>query len=468
RRIWAAGSDPRTSRSISSPTRITPRSCSSRSHGRCASLPADVSRGRPALPPGVESSAAIMPFDADRSRKGTRLNIIDDIAARRAAWTALRRDIHAHPELGFEEHRTAGIVAQELKRMGLEVHEGLAGTGVVGTWSRGSGLSIGLRADMDALPMSETNTFEHRSRHDGRMHACGHDGHTVMLLAAAEHLSRRTDLEGTIRFIFQPAEEVAGGAKVMLDEGLFQRFPVDAVFGMHNWPGLEVGRFRVRTGAMLASLDTFDIEITGRGAHGALPHQGVDPISVSASVVSALQTIVSRNVDPRQPAVISVTKIHAGDAYNIIPERVVLGGGIRSFDPDVRELLKTRLVELATGVAAALGAEAHVTFGSQYPPVINTPAETALAAEAAEGIVGASAVATDAEPILGSEDFSYMLQRKPGCYLMIGNGTGAGTRMIHNPGYDFNDDVLPLGATYWVRLAEAYLRRSAAGDAMKV
>lgn len=388
------------------------------------------------------------------------MKIIPEIAARHDMWTEVRRDIHAHPELGFEEHRTAAIVARELKRMGLEVHEGLAGTGVVATLARGEGPSVGLRADLDALPMSEANTFEHRSRHEGRMHACGHDGHTVMLLAAAEHLAAHGNIRGTVRFIFQPAEEVAGGAKVMIDEGLFERFPVDAVFGMHNWPGLDVGRFMVRTGPMLASLDCFDIEVTGRGSHGALPHQGIDPIAVSATMINALQTVVSRNIDPLQPAVLSVTKIHAGDAYNIIPERVELGGGLRCFDPAVRERLKTRLVEVATGVAASLGAQARVTFASQYPPVINTAAETSLAARVAASIVGDEAVRTDAEPILGSEDFSYMLQQKPGCYLMIGNGTGEGTCMIHNPGYDFNDDVLPLGATYWVRLAESFLSRA--------
>lgn len=390
------------------------------------------------------------------------MDIIDEIAARRDAWAALRRDIHAHPELAYEETRTAGIVATELARMGLDVEEGIARTGVVGTLSRGSGPSVGLRADMDALPMAETNTFAHRSRRAGRMHACGHDGHTVMLLAAAEHLAARADVAGTVRFIFQPAEEAAGGARVMVEEGLFERFPVDAVFGMHNWPGLELGRFAMRAGPMMASLDCFDIEIVGRGAHGALPHRGVDPVAASAAVVSALQTIVSRNVDPLQPAVVSVTKMHAGDAHNIIPERAVLAGGIRSLDPDVRELLKARVVDVATGVARALGASAEVTFSAEHPAVVNSPAETALAGEVAASLVGAVAVATDAEPVLGSEDFSYMLERKPGCYVLIGNGAGSGSCMIHNPGYDFNDDALPLGATFWARLAEAYLRRAPA------
>ena len=387
---------------------------------------------------------------------------IAEIAARHEAWTALRRDLHAHPELAYEERRTAGIVASELRRMGLEVHEGLARTGVVGTLTRGNGPAVGLRADMDALPLTEVNTFEHRSRHEGRMHACGHDGHTAMLLAAAEYLAAHGDFSGTVRFIFQPAEEAAGGARVMVEEGLFEHFPVDAVFGMHNWPGLEVGRFAMREGPMMASLDCFDVEITGRGAHGALPHHGVDPIAASAAVVSALQTIVSRNVDPLEPAVVSVTQIHAGDAYNVIPQRAALGGGLRCFDPALRERLRNRLVEIATDVARAHGASAEVSFSAEHPAVVNTRPETALAAEAAAGLVGAAAVETNATPVLGSEDFSYMLERKPGCYVLIGNGVGAGSCMSHNPGYDFNDAALPLGASYWVRLAEAWLRRGVA------
>lgn len=294
------------------------------------------------------------------------------------------------------------------------------------------------------------------------MHACGHDGHTAMLLAAAEHLARRTDPPGTIRFIFQPAEEAAGGARAMIGAGLFERFPVDAVFGMHNWPGLELGRFAMRTGPMMASLDCFDVEITGRGAHGALPHRGVDPVAAAAAVVGALQTIVSRNVDPLQPAVVSVTRIHAGDAYNVTPERARLAGGIRCFDPDVRALLRRRVVEVASGVAGAFGAGAEVSFSAEHPPVVNSAAETALAGDVAAGLVGADAVKTDADPVLGSEDFSYMLERKPGCYVLLGNGAGSGSAMIHNPGYDFNDEALPVGAAFWARLAEAWLGRGAA------
>jgi hippurate hydrolase len=283
-----------------------------------------------------------------------------------------------------------------------------------------------------------------------------------MLLGAARHLAGRDDIRGTVHFIFQPAEEAAGGAKLMIDEGLFEQFPVDAVFGMHNWPGLPVGRFAMRPGPMMASLDCFDMTLTGRGAHGALPHHGIDPIATSALVIDALQTIVSRNVDPLEPAVVSVTKIHGGDAYNIIPERVDLGGGIRCFEPELREFLKKRVAEVAGDVARACGARAEVTFVSGYPAVINEPRGTALAAAVAARIVGARNVIADSDPVLGSEDFAFMLERRPGCYVFIGNGVGRGGCMIHNPRYDFNDDILTLGATYWVRLAETFLAEHAA------
>ena len=386
------------------------------------------------------------------------MNIIPEIAANKDEMVALRRDIHAHPELAYEEERTAGLVAERLEEWGLAVHRGLATTGVVGTLSTGNGPTVGLRADMDALPIQETNSFGHRSRHDGKMHACGHDGHTTMLLGAARYLAESREFSGTIRFIFQPAEEAAGGAKVMMDEGLFELFPVDAVFGMHNWPGLSVGCFAMRPGPMMASLDCFDIVVEGLGAHGALPHQGVDPVHAAAQVITALQSIVSRNVDPLQAAVISVTKIHGGDAHNIIPGQVLLGGGIRCFDPEIRALLKSRVVEIVEGVCSGLGATGTVSFVSGYPAVINGLDAVGLAAGVATDIVGAENVDAESDPVLGSEDFAFMLEEKPGCYIFIGNGAGDGTCMIHNPGYDFNDDVATLGATYWVRLAQAFLR----------
>ncbi|MFP6827545.1 MAG: M20 aminoacylase family protein [Gammaproteobacteria bacterium] len=386
------------------------------------------------------------------------MKIIPEIAANKDEMVAWRRDIHAHPELAYEEERTAGLVAERLEEWGLAVHRGLATTGVVGTLSTGNGPTVGLRADMDALPIQETNSFGHRSLHDGKMHACGHDGHTTMLLGAARYLAESQEFSGTIRFIFQPAEEAAGGAKVMMDDGLFELFPVDAVFGMHNWPGLAVGRFAMRPGPMMASLDCFDIVVEGLGAHGALPHQGVDPVHAAAQVITALQSIVSRNADPLQAAVISVTKIHGGDAHNIIPGQVLLGGGIRCFDPKMRELLKSRVVEIVEGICSGLGARGTVTFVSGYPAVINGLDAVGLAAGVAADIVGVRNVDAESDPVLGSEDFAFMLEEKPGCYIFIGNGAGDGTCMIHNPGYDFNDDVATLGATYWVRLAQSFLR----------
>jgi len=385
------------------------------------------------------------------------MRTIPEIESYRDDLVRWRRDIHAHPELAYEETRTAAFVADCLERWGLDVDRGLATTGVVGTLSKGEGPSVGLRADMDALPILEANEFEYRSKYDGKMHACGHDGHTAMLLGAARHLAEHADFSGTIHFIFQPAEEAAGGAKVMIDEGLFERFPVDSVFGMHNWPGLSAGRFAMRPGPMMASLDCFDIRVEGRGTHGALPHYGIDPILTSALIIEAVQSIVSRNVDPLLAAVISVTKVHGGDAHNIIPESVELGGGIRCFDPDLRAYLKARLKEVIDGVASASRARADIEFVSGYPAVINEATSTRLAAQVASEIVGSDCVDSAAEPVLGSEDFSFMLERKPGCYVFIGNGEGEGSCMIHNSGYDFNDEILTLGATYWVRLAQAFL-----------
>ena len=385
------------------------------------------------------------------------MQLIPEIESFRDDLIEWRHDIHAHPELAYQEERTSGLVASLLESWGVTVHRGLARTGVVGSLSGGDGPRIGLRADMDALAMDESNTFEYRSRNPGRMHACGHDGHTTMLLGAARYLAER-DLAGTVHFIFQPAEEAAGGARLMVEEGLFEQFPVDAVFGMHNWPGLSAGRFAMRTGPMMASFDRFDIVIEGRGAHAAAPHTGVDPVMVSAQIVTALQSIVSRNVDPQQPAVISVTKMSAGDAYNVIPEIVTLNGGIRCFDPQVRELLRRRIVEVSEGLAQSLGARATADFIAECPAVINAKECTALASRTTAAIVGDENVDTNADPVMVSEDFAYMLGAKPGCYILIGNGAREGGCMIHNPNYDFNDDVLALGATYWASLTENFLR----------
>jgi len=385
------------------------------------------------------------------------VRVISEIESYKKELIQWRRDMHAHPELAYQEERTARLVVERLQGWGIAVDQGLAKTGVVGTLSRGVGPAIGLRADMDALAIDETNTFEYRSQHAGRMHACGHDGHTTMLLGAARYLAEHGNFEGTIQFIFQPAEEAAGGAKSMIDGGLFKRFPVDAVFGMHNWPGLSVGRFAMRSGPIMASLDCFDICIEGQGAHGAAPQHGIDPVMVSAQVVTALQTIVSRNIDPLQPAVVSVTKIHGGDAQNVIPSSVQLGGGIRCFDPEIRKLLSRRIVQVVEGVCSSLGATGTVEFSTKFPAVINSLEGIDLASRTASEIVGNENVETNCDPVMVSEDFAYMLEAISGCYIFIGNGEGEGGCMIHNPSYDFNDEILSIGASYWASLAQKFL-----------
>lgn len=386
------------------------------------------------------------------------MQIIEAIAANHDQLTDWRRDIHAHPELAFEEHRTADMVADALTSFGVDVTRGLGKTGVVGTLSRGtSKAAVGLRADMDALPILESNTFEYRSRHEGKMHACGHDGHTTMLLGAAQYMAANPSFDGTVHFIFQPAEEGAGGARVMIEDGLFEQFPVDAVFGMHNWPGLEVGKFEVRTGAMMASIDMIDILIEGFGGHGALPHQTSDPVLAAAQVITAVQGVVARNVNPLDSAVVSITTVHGGDAHNVIPATVRLGGGIRTLSAESRDLVVARVKATAEGVCAGMNTKAIVDIQPNYPVLINSPDETRLCVQVASGLVGSQNVNPSAPPVMGSEDFAFMLQERPGCYLFIGNGEGKGGCMIHNPGYDFNDDVLPLGASYWVQLAEAFL-----------
>ena len=388
--------------------------------------------------------------------------ISDRIARMHAELSGWRRDIHAHPELGFEETRTSDLVAAKLAAFGCEVHRGLGKTGVVGTLRAGSGAgSIGLRADMDALPIAEGNTFEHRSRNQGKMHACGHDGHTTMLLGAARYLAETRNFDGTVHFIFQPAEEGLGGARAMVDDGLFEKFPCDAIFGMHNRPGMPLGQFAVRAGPMMAAGAFFDIRVTGKGAHGARPETGIDPVMVASHIAIALQTIVSRNAPPVETAVLSVTKIHAGDAYNVIPQTAQLAGTVRAFSRDVMALIETSMRRIAKGVAEAFGATAEVDFRFLFAPTVNDPREAEFAAGICAELVGASMVERNPPLIMASEDFSFMLEKVPGCYVNIGNGAAEGSCEVHNPGYDFNDAALPLGASFFARLVEARLAKRA-------
>ncbi len=382
---------------------------------------------------------------------------IDSILPDVVEW---RHDLHAHPELAFEEKRTAAFIAERLTSFGLEVHTGLAGTGVVGVLSCGNGPSIGMRADIDALPIEEATGLSYASRHSGRMHACGHDGHTAMLLGAARVLAEARPKEGTFVFIFQPAEENEGGARVMVEQGLFSRFPVDAVYGAHNWPGLPCGHLAVHAGPVMAAFDTFEATIEGKGSHGAMPHQGVDPITIAAQLQIAWQTIISRSVSPTDAAVISVTQIHAGDTWNVIPDKLVLCGTVRSFDPQVRDLLEAKMAQRADKICAAFDASCRFVYQRRYPATINSVVEAATARRAAAFAVGGDRVVTDRPPSMGAEDFAFMLEQKPGAYVWIGNGPDAGGRNLHSPHYDFNDAALPYGMRFWVRLAELCQPRS--------
>ena len=396
------------------------------------------------------------------------MKVIDSIATEAAGLTALRREIHAHPELCFEELRTADLVARQLEAWGIEVHRGLGKTGVVGVIRNGtSKRAIGLRADMDALPIQEFNTFAHASTHPGKMHACGHDGHVAMLLGAAQHLAKHRDFDGTVVLIFQPAEEGGGGAREMVRDGLFERFPVDAVFGVHNWPGLAVGQFALSAGPVMASSNEFKITIRGKGSHAALPHNGIDPVPIACQMVQAFQTIITRNKKPVDAGVISVTMIHTGEATNVVPDRCELQGTVRTFTLEVLDLIEQRMRVIAEHTCAAFGAQCDFEFVRNYPPTVNHPAETALLRQVMADVVGADNVVAQ-EPTMGAEDFAYMLLEKPGCYAFIGNGDGVhremghggGPCMLHNPSYDFNDDLLPLGATVWVRLTEQWMKSS--------
>ena len=370
--------------------------------------------------------------------------------------TEWRRDIHQHPELKFEEFRTADLVAAKLEEFGIEIHRGLAKTGVVGTIRNGDGPSIGLRADMDALPLEEKNTFKHASSNPGKMHACGHDGHTAMLLGAAKHLAASKNFKGTVNFIFQPAEEGGGGGELMIKEGLFEKFPVDSVYGLHNWPGMPAGTFGVSSGPIMAAADMFDLTINGRGGHAALPDQCIDPIVVASQVVSALQTIPSRNTHPVDSVVISVTQIHAGDAYNVIPDSVRMHGTVRTFQQETRDKMPSSMLRVAEGVCAAYGATCELNYMSGYPATVNSVQEADISAKAVVDLLGEDKIIRNPTPSMGAEDFSYMLEARPGCYVWLGIGPGKGEAgcMLHSSSYDFNDDVLPTGASYWVKLVE--------------
>ena len=386
--------------------------------------------------------------------------IFEKIAAGHDDMTGWRRDIHAHPEIGFEETRTSDFVAQKLEQFGIEVTRGIGKTGLVGRLRAGnSPRTIGLRADMDCLPILEANSFAHRSQNRGKMHACGHDGHTTMLLGAARYLAATKNFDGTVHFIFQPAEEGLGGAEAMIADGLFDRFPCDALFGMHNRPGLAVGKFQLRPGAMMAGGAFFDINVTGVGAHGARPEAGIDPVIVAAHIATALQTIVSRNVRPTDTAVVSVTQIHAGDAYNVIPEKAVLRGTARCFSELTMGLIGSRLSRLAQSIAEAFGATAETNYRVLFPPLVNDADEVQFIADCAADIVGEANVNRNSNPVMASEDFAIMLKSAPGAYIQIGNGDGEGACEVHNPAYDFNDDALPLGASLFARLVEKRLDR---------
>jgi amidohydrolase len=371
---------------------------------------------------------------------------------------AFRRDIHAHPELAFNEKRTSEKVAAYLDGLGLEVHRGIARTGVVAKLSLGtSSRAIGLRADMDALPLTELNTFPHHSIHDGKMHACGHDGHTAMLLGAAEALSKLRDFDGTVYFIFQPAEEHEGGGRVMVEEGLFQRFPMDMVFGLHNWPGLPAGSFGVTEGPVMAGTDRFEMEITGRGGHAAMPHQAVDVVLAGSALVQALQSLVSRNTDPLDSAVVSVTRFHAGHADNVLPESALLGGTVRTLNGELQDALEEGVRRICTGIEATYRVSIDLRYERGYPPTVNAAEPSGIACDVAQQVATDGLVYLQLPPSMGAEDFAYMAKVVPACYVWLGNGPGEGGCMLHSPHYDFNDEIIATGIRYWVRLAERAL-----------
>jgi hippurate hydrolase len=388
-----------------------------------------------------------------------------------AQFKSLRRDIHAHPELGFEEHRTAALVAERLRAWGIEVHGGIAGTGVVGVLRCGSSSrSLGLRADLDALPLQEENRFAHRSAHDGRMHACGHDGHTTMLLAAAWHLAQSRDFDGTVNFIFQPAEEMGkAGAKKMIDDGLFERFPCDAVFALHNYALGKVGQFALNHGALMASSNTWRVVMQGRGTHASIPHTGIDPVAATINLAQQLQTLVPKVVNSTERALLAVTQLQGSSAPNVIPDQAWVGGTVRTFSIAALDAIESGLRQLALGIASAHGCQAHIEFRRASPPVINHEREARFAAQVMREVVGADAVDASFPAVMAAEDFAHMLAVKPGCYALIGNGDGQhrlaghgpGPCLIHSTSFDFNDDIIPIGASYFVRLTQKWLAAEA-------
>ena len=387
------------------------------------------------------------------------MNLIEDIVARHDELTGIRRDLHRHPELAYEEHRTADVVAERLTEWGIPIRRGLGQTGVVGTLRCGhANGAIGLRADMDALAMDELNTFEHVSRHPGRMHGCGHDGHTTMLLGAARHLAEHQGFDGTIHFIFQPAEEGAGGADAMIRDGLFDEFPVDSVWGMHNFPTVPVGKFVTRVGPFLASSDSVRVTVNGVGGHGAMPHLARSPVNAACAIIDALNDFVAQEINAQHAATFTVGRIRGGDAINVIPDSVEFAGTVRSFTDSVRDQFAEGLERIVAGVCAARGVSADAAYERNYPPLVNSEEETMVAARAAARVVGTENVDGNGPRVMGSEDFAFMLLKRPGNYVMIGNGEGEhGGCMVHNPHYDFNDEILPIGATYWVELARELL-----------
>jgi len=385
--------------------------------------------------------------------------ILEEIQGFHEEMTAWRHELHEHPETAFEEVKTSDFVANKLTEFGIEVNRGLAKTGVVGTLVNGKGGSIGLRADMDALNIEEQNDLPYKSKVAGKMHACGHDGHTTMLLGAAKYLAETKNFNGTVQFIFQPAEEMAGGGGVMVEEGLFKKFPVDSVYGMHNWPNMEAGKISIGSGPGMASAALFEIVVTGVGCHAAAPHQGVDPIVTGSAIVEALQIISSRTSNPNEGVVVSVTQFHAGDADNVIPDRAILRGTARSFAVDSEKILEPLIRRIAEGVAAAHGATIELTYDHRYPVLVNEEASCNVALGVAEEVVGSEAIDVAYPPTMASEDFAFMLNEVPGCFVRLGTAPeGEIYHPLHSALYKFNDDVLPIGASFWARLAESVLK----------